>query len=149
MYVLVAILVLVVVIFGVSSTAQSYATAQQAQAQIETARAAQLASTGNLVTILTTALVIVAVLVLIAFGLWILYKRSMKSQQRSAFSGQHSVHGQLDDASPMPALKTLIQLETLKALRAMNAPFTPALPDGRSVQQDHEQPVEELFPWLR
>jgi Na+-transporting methylmalonyl-CoA/oxaloacetate decarboxylase gamma subunit len=51
------LLFIVIVVWGLSSVSQSRPSAKQAQATIETARAAQVASTGNLVTILVTALV--------------------------------------------------------------------------------------------
>ena len=63
------LLFIVIVVWGLSSISQSLATAKQAQATFETARAAQVASTGNLVTILVTALVIVGILAMIGFGL--------------------------------------------------------------------------------
>ncbi|MCX6064839.1 MAG: hypothetical protein NT121_03675 [Chloroflexi bacterium] len=45
------LLVTFVALFGLASISQSYATAKQAQAAIEASRAAQIASTGNLVAI--------------------------------------------------------------------------------------------------
>lgn len=54
-------LIVVVVIFGISSGMQSYATAQQAQATIETARAAQMATFGNLLMILSILIVVLIV----------------------------------------------------------------------------------------
>jgi hypothetical protein len=60
-------LVLIVVVFGVSSALQSYASAQQAQATIETAKAAQMATFGNVFVIVVSALLLLAVLGLIVY----------------------------------------------------------------------------------
>ena len=72
------LLIIVIVAWGLASISQSYATARQAQATIETARAAQVASTGNLVIILVTALVILVSLALICFGLWLFFQVRVK-----------------------------------------------------------------------
>lgn len=72
------LLIIVIVVWGLASISQSYATAKQAQATIETARAAQVASTGNLVMILVTALVILVSLALICFGLWLFFQVRVK-----------------------------------------------------------------------
>ncbi len=60
--VLVIALVLVVLVFGVSSAMQSYASAQQAEAVIETAQATQMATFANVVVIVVMALVLVLIL---------------------------------------------------------------------------------------
>jgi hypothetical protein len=66
------LLFIVIVVWGLSSVSQSLATAKQAQVTIETARAAQVASTGNLVTIL------------LGFGLWMFYRLRIKPTLRRA-----------------------------------------------------------------
>lgn len=72
------LLVIVVLVWGLSSISQSYAAARQAQASIEASRAAQIASTGNLVTILAVVLVILALLAIIGFALWLFYQVRIK-----------------------------------------------------------------------
>ncbi len=67
---LVLLLFVIVFLFGLSSVSQSYATAKQAQAAIEASRAAQIASTGNLVSLVTVSLVIVAVLTAVIVIAW-------------------------------------------------------------------------------
>jgi len=57
---LVLTLFVIVFLFSLSSVSQSYATAKQAQAAIEANRATQIASTGNLVSLVTVTLVIIA-----------------------------------------------------------------------------------------
>ena len=76
------LLFIVIVVWGLSSISQSLASAKQAQATIETARAAQEASTGNLVTILVTALVILGILAMIGFGLWLFFQVRIKPTLR-------------------------------------------------------------------
>ncbi len=66
--------VIVAILFGISSVSQSYATAQQAQAAIEASRATQIASTGNLVTIITVALVIIATLAAVIVIAWLVLR---------------------------------------------------------------------------
>lgn len=73
-------LVIAVLVFGVSSFMQSYASAQQAKAVVETAQVAQMATLANLLVIVVMALVIVLVLA----GL--LYV-AIKINKRSASSG--------------------------------------------------------------
>ena len=72
--------VIVAILFGISSVSQSYATAQQAQAAIEASRATQIASTGNLVTIITVALVIIATLAAVIVIAWLVLRA--KSQPK-------------------------------------------------------------------
>ena len=145
MYILIAILLIIVVIFGVSSGMQSYATAQQAQAQIETAKVAQVSAWGNLITILMMALLIVLTLAVIALVLWVMWKRSAISHQHSA-SGPRSMAAPRE--GPPLTINDLMQLEMLKYLRALNPPAAPALQD-RHTQDMEELPGENLFPWLR
>ena len=71
---LILALVIVVLFFGLSSVSQSYATAKQAQAAIEASRSSQIASTGNLVSLVTVALVIVAVLTAVVVIAWLVLR---------------------------------------------------------------------------
>src|SRR5687768_6774989 len=84
LYVVIAVLMLVVIVFGLSSTSQSYAAAQQAKAQIETAQLGQINAWGNLVTILTIALFVVIFVAMVAVLVWALYKRSTLNRSRAA-----------------------------------------------------------------
>ena len=145
MYILVAILLIIVIVFGVSSGMQSYATARQAQATIEVAQLGQINAWGNLVTILTIALALVVFVALVAAVLWFLYKRS--SGQRSTLNSERSAHGIKPlpgPTAPPPSLETLIQLETLRMLRSMNPPAS--LPSGNG-NGPHED--DEPLQWLK
>lgn len=65
------LLVTLVALFGLASISQSYATAKQAQAAIEASRAAQIASTGNLVAIVTMSMLAVAFLAAVVVIAWL------------------------------------------------------------------------------
>ena len=132
------LLFIVIVVWGLSSISQSLATAKQAQATIETARAAQVASTGNLVTILVTALVILGILAMIGFGLWLFFQVRIKptlrrtglylgnGQKMSRWNNQPELTGQ-------DPLGQLTQLMTLQMLQQMQR-------DVR--EQREEQPAQ-------
>jgi hypothetical protein len=147
MYIVVAILLLVVIIFGVSSTSQSYATAQQAKAQIELAQVAQVNAWGNLVSILMIAMVLVIFVALVAAVLWILYKRSSQrsalSSPRSMVSNQPRLSAQAGLSTPSDMMEKVLQLEMLKILQSygLNAPVLPA--------PREEEPADESLDWLR
>ena len=143
---LIAVFLLIVIIFGVSSGMDSYATAQQARATIEVAQVAQVSAWGNLVTILTIALALVIFVALAAVVLWILYYR--RSTLNAAVRNPRPRNAMQvvppSDLPPMapPSLETLIQLETLRMLRDLHAPAS--LPAPRE-----EEPVDEPFHWLK
>src|SRR5690349_19701972 len=119
MVILVIALIALLAIMGVSMSADSYATAQMAQAQIETARAAQISASGNLVTILTGSLVIVLLLLgimaLVALYLW---KRSTLNTPK-----RHSVSSETPAMTVEPrqqiSIQDLMQLEMLRTLQSM------------------------------
>jgi heme/copper-type cytochrome/quinol oxidase subunit 2 len=74
-YVVVIILLGVLAIWGVSEGMQNYAMAKQAEATVETAKAAQIASTGNLLVILLVVIVILALMAAVVYGMVLLNKR--------------------------------------------------------------------------
>lgn len=61
------VVLIIALVFGVSSVMQSYASAQQAQAVVETAQVAQMATFANVVVIVVMALVLVLILVGIVY----------------------------------------------------------------------------------
>ena len=71
---LVLTLFVIVFLFSLSSVSQSYATAKQAQAAIEASRATQIASTGNLVSLVTMALVSIAGLAAVVVTAWLVLR---------------------------------------------------------------------------
>jgi uncharacterized protein HemY len=142
----VVILLIAIVIFGATSMSQSYATAQQAQAQIETARVAQISAAGNLVTILTLTLVIVVAVAIIAAVVFWMIKRS---SQRSARAGQGGMPRVSAGNPPqIDPLDQLTRLATLKLLMSMTSKPGDQ-PETLSLQAPKEEPVDDLFQWLR
>lgn len=61
------VVLILALVFGAASVMQSYASAQQAQAVVETAQAAQMATFANVVVIVVMALVLVLILVGIVY----------------------------------------------------------------------------------
>ena len=112
-YFLVALLFVIVFLFSLASVSQSYATAQQAQAAIEASRAAQIASTGNLVTIVTVSLVVVAILVAVVVIAWLVLraKSQPKRQWNPSRNGVWDQFQQPDANALIPALMTLLLYE--------------------------------------
>jgi phosphatidylglycerophosphate synthase len=137
-YFVIAILLLVVIIFGISSTSQSYATAQQAKAQIETAQLGQINAWGNLITILTMALIILVVLAILVFAVyWFFIRSKARAQARVAPSRvQGAAQPSFDTGS---AINQLAQVELLKLLRSLNGTSQPVLD---APKEDDE------IPWL-
>lgn len=107
---LVIVIVLLALVFGISSIAQSVATAKQAQATIETAKAAQMATAANTAVIITAMIVILAILFLVVY---LIVTRSNGQKRTTAyrFEGANARHARAL-ASPKP--KAAANLETLK-----------------------------------
>jgi heme/copper-type cytochrome/quinol oxidase subunit 2 len=100
---LVISLLILALVFGLSSASQSYATAKQAQATIETARAAEIASTGNLIAILLFALLMIVV---IGVSLYFILRFKTTSQQHS----QKSTQSHIAQVGPLSLDSVLTQL---------------------------------------
>ena len=108
---LVTSLLILALVFGFSSTSQSYATAKQAQATIETARAAEIASTGNLIAIL---LFVLLVIIIIGISLHFFIRLKTTSQQHTQKSTQ---------AGPvsLDSILTLLVIQMLQNQMGQNA----------------------------
>lgn len=76
------VLLVVVLVFGVSSIMQSNAATKQAEAVIETAQAAKIASVTSMISTVITLIVVVLV-VLFAAAFFIYYLRAMKHYSRN------------------------------------------------------------------
>jgi uncharacterized membrane protein len=82
-YILVAALILIAVLFGISSAMQSYATAQQAQAAIEASRTAQVLAVNQLIsTIVISVSLIVLLAVAVALVVFFLRRRPQANTSR-------------------------------------------------------------------
>lgn len=106
---LVIAILIVVLLFGLSSISQSYASAKQAQAAIEASRAAQIASTGNLVTLVTVALVILVALAAVVLVSW-LYLRAKAQPKRNWVSGPNANWGQVPQPQANALLPALLSM---------------------------------------
>ena len=141
-YVIVILLIVLLGLFSLSSISQSYATAQQAQAAIEASRSAQIASTGNLVTILVMALLIVSVLVAVAVIAYLTYKLKVKSMPGSGkgqwVSGPNANFGRVGQPSVNDLLPSMMSMLILQMLRQQS---------GQGQQFTLEEPQDE-FPIL-
>lgn len=137
---LLAFLLLIVLVFGVSSGMQSYASAKQAQATIEVAQVAQVNAWGNLIVILLLTLVIVCVLALVV---WMVVKRSAFSGQPLAVSRQRSAISPKEDVAMLPkgGIEMLMQLKMLEMLERMSAPAP------RPQLEERNEPMD--MEWLR
>jgi len=143
-YFVIAVLVLIVIVFGVSSTSQSYAMAQQAKAQIETAQLGQISAWGNLITMLTLALIIVVVLTVLMVALYWFFNRAKGDRK---VKGKPFFPQDTENQSPRidtsAAISQLLQLETLKLLSSINTK-----PGEPRVLIDAPKEDDEI-PWLR
>ena len=136
-WVVVAILLFVIIVFGYTSGAQSYATAQQAQAQIEVAKVAQVNAWGNLVTILIVGLIVLLILAVIAVIAWLMMRRSINAAQASAHAPRISTNQA--PAVDSGQLNLLIQALILERLSPPTSVQLPA---------PEEDSAEDSFPWL-
>ena len=119
------LLIIVIVVWGLASISQSLASAKQAQATLEAARSAQVASAGNLVMILVAALVILVSLALIGFGLWLFFQVRIKptltraglypGNSRKMF-GQHNRPG-LEGQDPFGLLSQMIAFQMYQQMQ--------------------------------
>jgi uncharacterized protein HemY len=127
---LIVALIIIVLIFGIVSGMQSYASAKQAEAAIEMAKANQVSSAGNFTAILTSLFVVLFVMAIL-IGLIYLYLKFRKTMtavqrgQRGRLPHQSSGMEVLDagDRSAQidsATINQLMQLEMLKYLRSLN-----------------------------
>lgn len=121
LYVFALLLLLLALLFGLSSISQSYASAQQAQAAIEASRTAQIASTGNLVVVVMAALVIVAFLAAMVLVAWLLL-RAKAQPKRQWNSGPNAHWGQVPQPDVSALLPTMLTMLLVQAIQKQN-PF--------------------------
>lgn len=134
MYLVIALLLIIILVMGISSGMNSYATARQAQATIEVAQVAQLNAWGNLVTIGILALVI-----FVAFGL-IIAVLIVMNRRKNGRGHSRPMITPSGSQQPQLTVNDLIQLEMLRTLKSMNT-STLTLPE--------EQSEDQLLDWLR
>ena len=140
MQIFIILAIIGLIVFGVTGSMDSYATAQQAQATIEVAQVAQVNAWGNLVVILLLALVIVCVLALVV---WMVVRRSVLSHQPSAGSRPRSAISPREDTAMLPtaSVEMLMQLKVLEMLERMSPPAQ------RPQIEEQNEPI--TMEWLR
>jgi hypothetical protein len=147
-YLAVIILLILALLFALPSVSQSYASAKQAQAVIETSRAAQIASAGNLIIIATLSLLLLVALGVIGYLLW-------RARQHAAsprwVSGPNANWGQqipTPDANAMlPALMAALLVQVMNNQQQPR----PAEPDSifrpRYELESLQTDGDDDFPW--
>jgi flagellar basal body-associated protein FliL len=144
LYIVIGLLLIMVIIFGVSSGMQSFATAQQAQATIEVAQVAQVSAWGNLVTILTIAMLVVVTVALVAAVLYFLYKRStLNGKQSVEVVGRPITEARPQGQISMNELTQLMMLDVLRSMRSSTPPAS--LPSGNGSGPHDDEPLQ----WLK
>src|SRR5690349_9880065 len=96
-------LLIILILVSLSSSADSYATAQMAQAQIETARAAQISAGGNVLAmmILGGLIVLIVLAVLLAAVLWIRARARERQAELAQSAGPRQVRSPSETQSLM------------------------------------------------
>jgi heme/copper-type cytochrome/quinol oxidase subunit 2 len=141
-YVFALLLFIAVLFFGLSSMSQSYASAQQAQAAIEASRTAQIASAGNLVVIVTLAIVLLVAIAVIAYLL--LHARRQPGQHRNSQPNTGQMP-QTDMNSLLPAMLTMLLLQ---AMQKQNHPEADTLFRSRYEDDVALLEDEDAIPWM-
>jgi ABC-type Fe3+ transport system permease subunit len=134
-------LLILALLFGFSSMSQSYASSQQAQAAIEASRTAQIASTGNLIVIVTLAVFLLVAIAVIAYLL--LHARQLGLRRNSQpNTGQVP---QADMSSLLPAMLTMLLLQAMQKQNdpAADTLFRSRYEDDLSLLED-----EDTIPWM-
>ncbi len=129
-------LVIIVLVFGLSSISQSYATARQAQAAIEASQAAKIAGTGNLILIVTLVILLAVALAVIAYLL--LRDRQANATRSSMRFGQVP---QTDMDSLLSAMATLLMVQAMRNPQAeTDMLFRPRYEEDLSLRDENEIP---------
>ncbi len=147
-YLAVIILLFLALLFALPSVSQSYASAKQAQAVIETSRVAQIASAGNLIIIATLSLLLLAALGVIGYLLW----RTRQTSQSRWVSGPNANWGQQQTQQPdanamLPALMAALLVQVMNNQQQPR----PAEPDSifrpRYELESLQTDGDDDFPW--
>lgn len=137
-------LLIILILVSLSSSADSYATAQMAQAQIETARAAQISAGGNVLAMMILGgLIVLIVLGLILFGFLWIRARARERQELVQPAGQRAVQTPASPPGLMDPnqLNMLIGLAILDRLQGTRPELAPPA--------ERDQAPDEPLSWLR
>lgn len=126
-YIFLILIILLGLIWGVTSISQSYASAKQAQASIEIAHTAQIASTGNVVVILILSIIVI---MLLSALLWlVLSQKNIEKQHQYPKAMRSSI----------PSAETF-QTLTLLALMQIIQRQSPAL-EEHHIDEEIEEDI--------
>ena len=120
-WILVAIILVLAVLWGLASISQSYAAAKQAEAAIEASRAAQISSTGNLVVILLIAILVIVVLAAISFAAWFYYR--LKIKRLGLTRSGHLRHVQQHNVSANDLLPSMMAMMLYQMMQQQRPQF--------------------------
>lgn len=141
-YVFAVILLIIVLLFGLSSMSESYAVAKQAEAVVAANHTAQLASATNVVLVLVIALLVVGILGLQGVILYLKMREPDAAPRQGTHkwvAGPNAKWQVAEPAQPRTPLETLTELLVLQMLQNMQPTQTSALPyAAQSIQPDDE-----------
>ena len=141
-WVVVFLLLIVLIVFGVSSSAQSYATVQQAEAMKKVAEVAEINAWGNLILIVAILVILLVVLAAIAA---IVYLRIRVDTAKKQPVREPSESPMLPSKSQMDMMLYTMMFRMLDS--TMRRPQ-----QGNLIETPIEMTKEESedpFPWLR
>jgi formate hydrogenlyase subunit 3/multisubunit Na+/H+ antiporter MnhD subunit len=130
-WVVIGILLLVLIVFGVSSSAQSYATVQQAEAMKKVAEVAQINAWGNLI--------LIVLLVILAAVVGFVYLRIRIESAKKQPVREPS-------ESPMLPSKSQMDMMLYAAMFRMLGSAQP--PQQSNLIEMPKEEAEDPFPWL-
>ncbi len=145
-YLFALILLLIVLIFSLSSMSEAYVVAKQAEAVVAANHTAQLTSATNIVLVLVIALLVVGILSLLGFILYLKFRQpdALPGQAPRKWVAGPNAKWQLAEPSHTRApLETLTELLVLQMLQNMQASQTKAFPHPAQLTQ----PDDEEFAW--
>jgi hypothetical protein len=141
---IIIVLLIVLILVSLSSSADSYATAQMAQAQIETARAAQISASGNVLAMMILGgLIVLIVLGLLLIGFLWIRARARQAEEAADRPGP----GRVRVPAETPGLMDPGQLNMLIGLAILER-----LQGGRpelAAPAEKDQAPDEPLSWLR
>ena len=135
-WIIVGILLLVLIVFGVSSSAQSYATVQQAQAVSRVAEVAQINAYSNLILIVA---ILVILLVVLAAIVGFVYLRIRIESAKKQPVREPSEPSMLPSKSQMDMMLYAMMFRMLGSAQP---------PQQNNLIEMPKEEAEDPFPWL-
>ena len=136
-WVFVGILLLVLIVFGMTSSAQSYATAQQAQAMSRVAEVAQINAWGNLILIIAILVILLVILAAIAAFVYMRIRVDAAKKQP------------VRDPSESPMLPSKSQMDMMMYAMMFRMLGSMQPPQQSNLIEMPKEEAEDPFPWLK